>query len=122
MATTKVRSSTQLNIDASLDFGTHKGINVVDPTNPQEIATKHYVDTAGSLTSANFIFNETPSGTVNGSNAAFTLANTPTVGTVRVYLNGVRQTLTSDYTISTSTITFVSAPLTGDVIIADYMK
>lgn len=75
---------------------------------------------AGGAT--NFIFNEVPSGTVNGSNVTFTLANTPTVGTVRVHLNGLRQTLTTDYSISTDTITFVTAPLTGDVLVADYHK
>jgi hypothetical protein len=34
-------------IDAILDVNSHKIINVTDPTNPQEAATKHYVDTHG---------------------------------------------------------------------------
>ena len=63
---------------------------------------------------------ETPSGTINGSNAAFTLANIPVAGTVAVFLNGQQQTLTDDYGISVSTITFVSAPLAGDVIRVSY--
>lgn len=75
---------------------------------------------AGGATT--FVFNETPSGTVNGSNVTFTLAATPTAGTVRVHLNGLRQILTTDYSISTDTITFVTAPLTGDVLVADYHK
>lgn len=78
--------------------------------------------TGGDLTASNFVFNETPSGAVNGSNTVFTLANTPTTGTVRVYLRGLRRKLTTEYTISGSTITFVTAPLTGDFIIVDYMK
>lgn len=79
----------------------------------------------GTLTASNFIFNEVPSGTINGSNVTFTLANTPTSGTVQIYKNGLRQTLTADYTISGSTITFSTAPSnTGfsDVLIADYLK
>lgn len=79
----------------------------------------------GGLTAANFIFGETPAGTVNGTNPTFTLANTPTSGTVRLYVNGIRQNngSSNDWTISGGTITFVTAsiPLTGDVILADYL-
>lgn len=123
MAVTKVRSSTQLNIDTDLDIG-HKVINVTDPTNPQDAATKNYVDSISTLTPANFVFSELPSGTIDGTNTTFTLANTPTVGTVRLYLNGLRQQegVGKDYTISGSTITYLAAPLTGDVLLADYMK
>lgn len=79
----------------------------------------------GGLTSANFIFNEAPSGTINGTNVTFTLANTPTAGTVTLYKNGLILKLTTDYSISGSTITFVIAPLNSgftDVIITDYLK
>lgn len=44
MAATKIRSSAQLNIDATLDAQTHKIINVTDPTAAQDAATKNYVD------------------------------------------------------------------------------
>lgn len=74
--------------------------------------------------SSSFADSETPSGTVNGVNDTFTLANTPTAGTVRLYVNGMRQNVGAgnDYTISGGTITFESAsiPETGDVILADY--
>ncbi|MFA6158993.1 MAG: hypothetical protein WC763_05240 [Candidatus Paceibacterota bacterium] len=66
------------------------------------------------------IFGETPSGAVDGLNAAFVLANTPTAGTVSVYLNGARQAITTDYTFAGATITFVSAPLVGSILLADY--
>ena len=80
--------------------------------------------TAGTdyLTPANFVDDETPSGTINGSTTVFTLANTPVAGTVKVYLNGLRQKVTTDYTISGATITYLSAPLTGDILTADYRK
>ncbi len=76
------------------------------------------------LTSSNFVFDETPSGTINGSNADFTIANTPTSGTVRVYLNGLRVLAGSGdgYTISGTTITMTTAPVSGDTLRVDYMK
>jgi flagellar hook protein FlgE len=125
MAYTKIRTSTQVNIDANLDAQNHKLVNVTDPSNPQDAATKAYVDSQTSgLTAANFVHNEVPSGTVDGANAAFTLANTPTVGSVQVFLNGLLQKpgVGKDYTVSAATITFVAAPLTGDLILAHYMK
>jgi len=87
-------------------------------------AVTYAQDTAGSLSPSNFVTEETPSGTINGSNTTFTLANTPTSGTVKLYLNGVRQKsgAGNDYTISTNTITMTTAPVSGDVLLVDYMK
>jgi len=82
----------------------------------------NYEYSGNSLTTANFVFNETPSGTINGTNATFTLANTPTSGTVRIYLNGLRQKLTTQYTLSGGTITMLNIPGTGDDLIVDYLK
>jgi len=83
-----------------------------------------WVTAAGGLGISNFVARETPSGTVNGSNTAFTLANTPTSGTEQVYLNGIQQEPGSgnDYTISGTAITYLTAPLTGDKIRVSYMK
>ncbi len=78
------------------------------------------------LTINNFVFNEVPSGTINGTNPTFTLANTPVAGTLSLYANGVRQLVGTgnDYTISGNTITFLSGaiPVTGDQILADYIR
>lgn len=76
------------------------------------------------LTAANFVKRETPSGTINGTNTTFTLANTPITGMEEVFLNGVLQDVggTNDYTISAATITFTSAPITGDKIRVNYIK
>ena len=73
---------------------------------------------------ADFVSNEVPTGSVNGSNTVFTLANSPRSGTVRVFQNGMRLFVGAgnDYTISGSTITFVTAPTTGDNLIVDYSK
>lgn len=81
---------------------------------------------SAGITSSSFVDNEIPSGTVNGINAAFTLANTPTSGTQHIYKNGIRQRAGSgsDYTISTATVTFEAGniPQTGDILLADYRK
>jgi hypothetical protein len=69
-------------------------------------------------------FNETPTGTIDGSNAAFTLAHTPVSGTLMLYVNGILMLETGDFNISGSTVTFVSAakPETGDWIRATYLR
>ena len=76
------------------------------------------------MKTTNFIVRETPSGLVNGSNTAYTLANVPISGTEEVYLNGIQQEpgAGNDYTIATSTITFLSAPASGDKIRVSYLK
>lgn len=73
---------------------------------------------------SSFVVRETPSGTINGSTTAFTLANTPLSGTEMVFLNGVLQDsgAGNDYTISSATITFATAPATGDKIRVSYYK
>jgi hypothetical protein len=66
---------------------------------------------------------EVPSGTINGSNVTFTLAFTPApVGSEMVFLNGLLQNagVSNDYTISGATITFNTAPLTGNVLLVTY--
>lgn len=81
-------------------------------------------DTSSGLSSANFVDKEVPSGSINGSNVTFTLANTPTAGTEHVYLNGILQEsgAGNDYTISGAVITYLAAPLSGDKIRVSYRK
>ena len=69
-----------------------------------------------------YIANEVPSGLINSLNTDYTLANTPIVGTVMVYLNGLLQFPGSggDYTISGTTISFVKAPHTASEVLVSY--
>lgn len=76
--------------------------------------------TIPSSTTINFADEETPSGTIDGTNLTFTLANTPISGSVKLYLRGLRLKRGDDYTISGTTITMIIAPLTGDNLLADY--
>lgn len=67
---------------------------------------------------------ETPSGAINSINTAFTLANTP-VGDIAVYMGLVSGILLSRvtpsaYSVAGATITFTTAPATGQAIIVDY--
>lgn len=73
---------------------------------------------------SDFVIRETPTGSINGSNTTFTLANTPILNTETVYLNGLLQEpgAGNDYTISGVTITMLSAPATGDRLRVNYQK
>jgi hypothetical protein len=69
------------------------------------------------------VFNEVPTGSINSSNTVFTTAVPFEVDSTRVYLNGIRQTLGSDYTeTDVDEITFTVAPTTSDVLIVDYQE
>jgi len=64
---------------------------------------------------------ETPGGTVNGSNKAFTLNHSPSPTTsLKVYVNGMRMRITEDWTLSGQTITFNTAPPQNSIILVDY--
>lgn len=79
------------------------------------------VDVTGGSGGTTNAYAEVPTGTVNSANVTFTLANTPgdTDGVI-VLLNGVTQYNGVDYTVSGTTITFTTAPVTGSTIFAYY--
>lgn len=72
----------------------------------------------------NLIANEIPTGLINSLNTDFELLNTPIVGTVEIYLNGMLQApgVGLDYTISGKDITFTKAPRTNSELLASYAK
>lgn len=82
------------------------------------------VNAATFLKYTNVVIRETPAGAVNGANTTFTLANTPIAGSEEVYLNGILQEpgAGNDYTISGGTITYLTAPVTGDRLRVSYQK
>jgi hypothetical protein len=67
----------------------------------------------------NYVVRETPTGTVNGSNTVFNLATEPMDNTENIFVNG---SLTEDYTISGTTITFTTPPASGAKIRVTYFK
>ncbi len=66
---------------------------------------------------------EDESANANGATTDFTLSNTPIANSLQVYLNGLLQQVGSgkDYTIAGTTVSFVTAPLTGDLILIHYI-
>ena len=86
--------------------------------------------TAGSgfLKYTSHIIGEVPTGTINGANATFTLAHTPSaangaISSLRVFMDGVLQQsgAGNDYTLATATITMLNIPQTGDKLLVDYL-
>jgi hypothetical protein len=77
----------------------------------------------GGAAGLSFADAEVPAGTVNGSNAAFTLASSPSpAGSLELYRNGLLQRQGADYQISGNAVTFflASVPQTGDLLVASY--
>jgi hypothetical protein len=74
-------------------------------------------------TSPNFIDAELPAGAMDGINTSFALANAPSpAASLHLYRNGLLLEAGTDYSLSGSAITFVSAatPLPGDSLLASY--
>jgi len=95
-----------------------------DGTVSKAIATVNYVDNKVSAAN-NRKYNNTTTLSIGSQTA--TLASAPTNGFANgvIYLNGVRQILTTDYTVTNATtgeITFTAAQVltSGDIVIMDY--
>ena len=104
------------NIDnARLPVGTNDQKLVADSTAATGLK---WADDFGSNS---FTYNEIPTGTVDGSNTSFTLADTPISGSLLLFRDG--QLLKGggdDYSLSGTTITMTTAPSTGSVLLATY--
>lgn len=94
----------------------------VNADNTVTLLTASDFRTAIGATGGTAVTRETPTGTINGSNTDFTLANTPVAGSESVYLNGILQDAGggNDYTIAGAVITFLTAPISGDKIRVNY--
>lgn len=68
------------------------------------------------------VVQETPTGTVNGSNTVFTLSAEAVNSKVIVMLNGLVQNVTDHYTISGTTLTFTTAPFSGSTVRVFYLS
>lgn len=73
--------------------------------------------------SATTVWGETPTGTVNGSNATFTTAHNFVPGQLEVFVNGVRQKPVTHFNTSgLTTILFSDSPITGDQLQINYER
>jgi hypothetical protein len=123
---TGLNSSTATN--GQLLIGNGSGLSLATLTQGSNISITNgsgsiTIAVTGVLTSANWVPNETPSGTIDGSNTAFTLANTPATA-VQLTYNGstLKPGAGNDYTISGTAITMLFAPLAGSNLLAFYFK
>jgi hypothetical protein len=112
------------------------GAAMIDSTGALEAVTGNVSDcvhvdgssgpcgTSGSGTAGpNFTDAEVPAGSMNGANVSFTLSAVPApTASLALYRNGVLQRAGQDYTISGSSIQFLTAstPQTGDTLLASY--
>lgn len=76
----------------------------------------------GKVSTTSFVDGETPGGDMDGLNTTFNLSFTPVAGSVKLFLNGQRLTLTTSYSITGSTVTMVTPPTSLDDLKADYRK
>lgn len=82
------------------------------------------VDTiTDNLVEADILF-ENESANCDGVTVIFALAQTPVINSVQVFLNGLLQEEGSgnDYTLSGTSVTFATAPLTGDLLLIHYIQ
>lgn len=77
------------------------------------------LSTSSTVPAAAF-YDETPTGTINGTNVAFALTATPKSGTLKLYLSGILLLEGTDYTLSGNTITMTIPPFVGQWLFASY--
>ena len=87
-----------------------------------KISTSGVPSCAADPGAVNFADQETPSGTINGSTTAFTLAHTPSpAASLTCFENGVAQRAGgADFTLATATMTYGVAPPTGTTLVCNY--
>jgi hypothetical protein len=67
------------------------------------------------------VVGEVPTGAIDGTNTTFTISKPFVAASLAVYLNGLRQRPTTDFTIADAThFVLTSAPITGDSLLTDY--
>lgn len=92
-------------------------------SNLQSTVTALSASVGSGAGSATFIDGEIPAGTIDGTNAQFTVASIPSpASSVLLSRNGILLVAGQDFSLSGSTITFLSnaKPLVGDTLLASY--
>jgi hypothetical protein len=107
-------------LTGNLNANSNRIINLGAPSAANDAVRK--TDLESLVSGAALIIREVPSGTKDGVNDEFVLDFSPEPGTEQVYLNGLLQNITTDYTINGTTITFVVPPIATDTILVTYLS
>lgn len=95
------------------------GLNSGEDNSEEAILLQLIQNTSIIGPGGDLIRGEIPTGDIDGSNKVYQTANA--YSELAVYLNGVRQQVTLDYTLTTAnTFTMNVAPLPGDIVTVDY--
>lgn len=81
--------------------------------------SRTYATSVSASGGSSWVFDSTPTGTVNGSNTVFTIA--VPASQVIVYADGLRMKAGVSYTFSTPTITFINNAQPFSSISVDYL-
>ena len=90
-------------VEYSIGIGGGSGGGIEEaPIDGNKYARKDagWVQITSSSGSTTSVFNEVPSGLINNSNTIFTVSQVFSENTERIYLNGIRQLKSTDYSIS----------------------
>ena len=96
--------------------------------NSTAVATTAYTDAAvvagnGVGVPVSAIYSdEVPAGAIDGLNTAFTLANTPEPNTFALHIDGMLYQAGVDYTLAGASLTMVTPPVPGQVMLASYVE
>jgi hypothetical protein len=137
--TTKIRGNTQIVAGSITNAEINATASIAESKLLFNTSTGHDHDgansksIAASAVTSHFVYNEIPSGTINGTNTVFVLANAPADNagvdaSLDVYLNGVHlrpgtSATDQDYFINANaTVTTTFIPTSGDVILVSYIK
>jgi hypothetical protein len=118
-----VSTAQQTAIDAKVADAINNGTTTIAPSqNAVFDALALKANSADIPLLASFVDNEVPSGTIDGLNDTFTIANTPIAGSFKLY-NAIRlKGGGEDYTLTGTTIVFVTPPELGSNLQCDYRK
>ena len=83
--------------------------------------TLNYYSESSTIISK-FVFNEVPTGTIDGVNSIFNTSFLLVPDTEIVFINGQKQKKPDDYNISGQTITFTFSPGIGESLTINYIK
>jgi hypothetical protein len=108
----------------ALDTGNNE--SSLELTNPvQDMSFSMFVEQPfpTQVNTPSLVNNETPSGSINGTNTLFTTSYPFRTNTLSIYLNGVKLMPTVDYALNIpQQFTLVEAPTLGDNLRVDYIK